>query len=240
MTELLYQYDSYIKEFKAKVVEVINGELIVLDKTAFHPRAGGVECDTGYIVKDDKRFAVVEVVFSKEGDKVLHRVEGKVEGISIGDEVTGIINWERRYRLMRLHTASHIIAGIMYSKHGALVTGGNITPEYAYDDYSLEVFDKKIFEDVIAEANEIVKKGIEVKIYWLDREVALKIPGIVKLASRMPPAVPKLRIVEIPGVDIQADGGPHVRNTSEIGEIVLLKAENKGKKKKRLYFTVKP
>jgi len=121
-----------------------------------------------------------------------------------------------------------------------LITGGNIRPEYAYDDYSLEKFDKRIFEDAVAKANEVVRRGIEVKVYWLKREEALRIPGIVKLASRAPPNAEFLRIVEIPGIDIQADGGPHVRNTSEIGEIVFLRAENRGRKRKRLYYTVRP
>jgi len=90
----------------------------------------------------------------------------------------------------------------------------------------------------VAEANEIAKRGVEVKVYWLPREEALKIPGVVKLAEKMPPDVPQLRVVEIPGVDIQADGGPHVKNTREIGAIKILKIENRGKGKKRLYYTV--
>ncbi|MEM3509305.1 MAG: alanyl-tRNA editing protein, partial [Nitrososphaerota archaeon] len=148
------------------------------------------------------------------------------------------IDWNRRYKLMRLHTAAHIISSIMYKDYGALITGGHIDENYAKDDFSLEKFDKKIFEEAIRKANEIVKKAIEVKIYFLKREEALKIPGIIKLAEKMPPEVEKLRIVEIPEVDIQADGGPHVKNTKEIGEIILLKIENKGKNKKRIYYNV--
>jgi misacylated tRNA(Ala) deacylase len=240
MTELLYQYDSYLKEFTAKITDIIDDKYIVLDKTAFYPRTGGLENDTGYIIKGNIRYTVTEVQLEKNSNRVLHRVQEQVKDLMINDDVAGIINWERRYRMMRLHTASHIIAAIMYTKYNALITGGNITPEYAYDDYSLEIFDKKIFEDAIAEANNVVRRGIEVKIYWLNRDEAMNIPGIVKLASRMPPSVSKLRIVEIPSVDIQADGGPHVKNTSEIGEITLIKTENKGKNRKRLYFTVKP
>ncbi len=141
---------------------------------------------------------------------------------------------------MRLHTAAHILSAVMYRDYGALITGGHISPDKAYDDYSLEEFNPEIFRKAVEKANEIVKQGIEVKIYWLKREEALKIPGIVKLASRMPPEIEYLRIVEIPGVDIQADGGPHVKNTKEIGEIIFIKAQNKGKKRKRLYYTVKP
>jgi len=149
------------------------------------------------------------------------------------ERYVNLLNFEKR-----LHTASHIIAAIAYSKYNALITGGHITAEYAKDDFNIDEKEKLI--DIIAQANEIAKKGIEVKIYFLPREEALKIPGIVKLAERSPPELPIWRIVEIPGIDIQADGGPHVKNTSEIGEIVMLKVENKGKGRKRVYYTVKP
>ncbi|MEM2852353.1 MAG: alanyl-tRNA editing protein, partial [Ignisphaera sp.] len=132
------------------------------------------------------------------------------------------------------------LAAVMYREYGALITGGSVEPDYAYDDYGLERFDRKIFEEVVLKANEIVRRGVEVRIYWLKRDDALRIPGIVKLAERMPPEVETLRIVEIPGIDIQADGGPHVRNTAEIGEITMIRAENRGKNRKRLYYTVNP
>lgn len=238
-TNLLYQFDSYLREFEAEVVDIVNNGLI-LNRTAFLPRSGGLVNDVGYIVATGKQFRVVDVYLDKEKNVVVHVVEDPLEGVEIGSVVRGVIDWDRRYRLMRLHTAAHIISAIMYRDYGALVTGGSIEPDYAYDDYSLEVFDKKIFEDVIAKANEVVKQGLDVKVYWLKKEEALKIPGVVKLAQRMPPEIDILRIVEIPSVDIQADGGPHVRNIREIGEIVFIKAENKGKKRKRLYYTVKP
>jgi len=238
LTRLLYQFDSYLREFEATVIEV-SAEGVILDQTAFHPTSGGVANDTGYLVKGEKRFCVVDVRIDKVSGKVVHVMDRAGE-LSPGDRVIGIIDWDRRYRLMRLHTAAHIISAIFYRDYGALITGGSIYPDYAYDDYSLEVFDRRIFEDVIEKANNVVRQGIEVKIYWLKRDEALKIPGIVKLASRLPPDVEELRIVEIPGVDIQADGGPHVRNTSEIGMIKMIRAENKGKKRKRLYYTVEP
>lgn len=238
-TELLYQIDSYLREFEAEVIDIVDN-CIVLNKTAFLPRSGGLVNDTGYIIINDKQLNVLNVYIDKEKNVVVHVVENPIKDVRIGSAVKGVINWDRRYKLMRLHTAAHIISAIMYRDYNALITGGNIESDYAYDDYSLEVFDKKIFEDAIAKANEVVKQMLEVKIYWLKRDEALKIPGIVKLAERMPPEVNMLRIVEIPGVDIQADGGPHVKNTKEIGEIVFIKAENKGKKRKRLYYTVRP
>jgi len=238
MTELVYQKDSYLKEFSAKIMDV-KGNLLILDRTAFCPRSGGLSCDTGYLIKENKKYRVKEVFFDKITDEVVHKLDSKDHNLHPGDQVKGIIDWDRRYKVMRLHTAAHIITAILYKNYNALITGGHIYPDYAYDDYSLEKFDPEIFRRAIEEANNIVKQGIDVKIYWLRRDDALKIPGIVKLASRMPPDIEILRIVEIPGIDIQADGGPHVKNVGEIGKIVFLKAVNKGKRKKRLYYTVK-
>jgi len=140
---------------------------------------------------------------------------------------------------MKLHTAAHIISAILYKEYGTLITGGNISEEYARDDFNLPSENwKEIVNDTIKKANSIVEEGRNVKIYFLKREEAFKIPGIVKLAEKMPPNVDILRIVEIEGIDIQADGGPHVKNTKEIGRIKLIKAENKGKNNRRIYYTV--
>ncbi len=236
--ELVYQKDSYLRENYAKVTDV-DKNVVYFDKTIFHPRSGGVDHDTGWIITGDNKWNVVRVIIDKEKNDVAHILDNEPR-LEPGNVVKQVIDWDRRYKLMRLHTAAHIISALMYEKYKALITGGNISFEHAYDDYSLDVMDKNIFYDVVEEANKIVKKGIEVKIYWLPREEALKIPGIVKLAHKMPPDLKYLRIVEIPGIDIQADGGPHVKNTKEIGEIVVLKIVNKGKRRKRLYYTVKP
>lgn len=240
MTELLYQKDSYLRKVKARVVHVENDK-VVLDRTIFHPKTGGVDNDLGVITRemDGTTYEVIHVYIDRESGEVTHQLSRACD-LRVGDEVRCSIDWGRRYRLMRLHTAAHILAAVMYREYGALITGGNVSPDKAYDDYSLEVMDRTIFENAVAKANEIVKQSIPVKVYWLPREEALKIPGVVKLASKMPPEVRELRIVEIPGVDIQADGGPHVRNTSEIGRIVFIKAVNKGRKRKRVYFTVEP
>mgnify|MGYP006269818373 FL=1 len=140
---------------------------------------------------------------------------------------------------MRLHTTAHLIAAIMYRDYNALITGGQVDCEQAKLDFNLPKTEREIFEDAVAKVNSEVGKGTALKIYFLERTEALKVPGIVKLAERMPPQVKELRIVEIPGIDVQADGGPHVNNTREIGEIGLLKIENKGKTQRRVYFTVK-
>lgn len=238
-TELLFQVNSYLKEFEAEVIHVLERG-IVLNRTAFHPRTGGVANDVGAIIFDNQVLNVTDVYIDRERGVVVHVIEGSLEYVKPGITVRGVIDWNRRYRLMRLHTAAHILAAVMYRDYGALITGGNVEPDYAYDDYGLEKFDRKIFEDVVSKANDIIRRGLEVRIYWLKRDEALKIPGVVKLAERMPPEIEVLRIVEIPGVDIQADGGPHVKNTIEIGEIVMIKTENRGRNRKRLYYTVKP
>jgi len=238
VTELLYQADSYLREMDAVINSITDGG-VVLNKTVFNPTSGGVAHDTGYLECCGRKYEVIDVVIDRASGEVIHKLS-TVEGLMPGDLVHGVLDWGRRYRLMRLHTAAHIISAIMYRDYGALITGGEIQPEKARDDFSVESMDRSLFEEAVRKANDVVKKGIEVKVYWLSREEAMKIEGIVKLADRTPPNVERLRIVEIPGVDIQADGGPHVRNTSEIGEIKLLKVENKGRRRKRIYYTVIP
>ncbi len=234
-TRLLYQTDSYMREFEAAVVSVSNNE-VVLDQTAFHDGSGGVEGDVGFITGVEKYSAVA----TRRGEEVVHVLD-RTPRFGVGDVVRGEIDWEKRYIKMRLHTAAHILSAVMYNRYNALITGGVITHEYAHDDFNIEgdmTTVRRVFEEAVAEVNEIAKRGVEVKVYWLPREEALKIPGVVKLAERTPPNLPQLRIVEITGIDIQADGGPHVRNTSEIGNVKVLKVENRGRGKKRLYYTV--
>ena len=237
-TKQLYLYDSYRKEFEAKTQKV-NGNEVTLDQTVFHPLTGGVAFDTGYLQKDDgvKR-AVLRVEINRETKEITHLVDDAT-GLKPGDTVKGAITWERRHRLMRLHTAAHLIAAVMYSDYDARITGGQVDPEQAKLDFNLPRTDREIFEDAVAKANMEVQKKTPLKVYFLNRDEALKIPGIVKLAERMPPDVKELRIVEIPGIDLQADGGPHVNNTGEVGNISLVKIENKGKTQRRVYFTVK-
>jgi len=196
---------------------------------------GGVDCDLGFITCGSETHRILQVTEDKLTGNVLHVIEG-VSKIKIGASIVGSIDWERRYKLMKLHTAAHILSSILYKKYGAYVTGGHIDAEHAKDDFSLESSEKSVFEEAVKETNIIISRGIEVRIYFLSREETLKIPGIIKLAQRAPPNISVLRIVEIPDVDVQADGGPHVANTKEIGSITLEKVENKGKGRKRVYY----
>lgn len=236
-TKPLYLYDSYLKEFEARIQHA-TGSQVVLNQTAFHPTAGGVAYDTGFLTKGNIKHKVVGAEIDKETKEIVHLLEGDTN-LEQGDFVKGTLDWERRYRLMRLHTAAHLVAAIMYRDHNALITGGQVDYKHAKLDFNLPKTDREIFEATVEKANTEVRKNVSLKIYFLKREEALELPGVVKLAERMPPKEKELRIVEIPGVDIQVDGGPHVENTKEIGEILLAKIENKGRNKRRIYFEVK-
>jgi misacylated tRNA(Ala) deacylase len=236
-TKPLYLYDSYLKEFEAKILQK-TGNQIILDQTAFHPLTGGVAYDIGYLTKGDLKCKVVKVEINKETKEIIHTLEKEVD-LNQGDLVKGILDWEKRHRLMRLHTAAHLIAAIMYTDYNALITGGQVDSEHAKLDFNLPRTDREIFEAAVEKATKEANKGVQLRIYFLARDEALRMPGVVKLAEKMPPQEKELRIVEIPGADLQADGGPHVKNTDEIGEIHLLKIENKGKNQRRVYFDVK-
>ena len=235
-TECLFLEDSYLKEFEAKVIKINNGKNIILNRTAFYYRSGGQACDLGKLirVKDNKEFKVVFA--AKVDDDVSHEVNE--EGLEVNDEVIGKINWERRYKLMRLHTAAHILDAVFHQDNGMLVTGNELNPEKSRIDFNLKEFTKEKVQEYIDKANLIINKNLEIKNYSLNKEEAMKIPGIIKLAKAAPPDFPILRITEIVNLDIQADAGTHVKNTSEIGKIILLDIENKGKDRKRIYFDV--
>jgi len=230
LTRRLFWDDMYAREFDARVVTV-EGNRIVLDQTAFNPRGGGLVSDTGTIGTS----RVPEVV--KEGEDIFHVVEAPAE-FGPGKTVHGVLDWDRRFRIMRMHTSAHILSSVVNRETGALITGNQISPDESRVDFNLENFDRDKMSYYIDRVNEAVQRELEVKTYFMKREEALANPGFVKLANAMPPSLDMLRIVEIGDVDTQADGGVHVRNTREIGKVVGLKTENKGKSNRRLYFTV--
>ena len=230
MTRRLFWEDMYLKEFQAGVV-TCEGQRVTLDQTAFNPRGGGLVSDVGTI--DGLR--VIEVV--KEGEDIVHLVDGE-PALTKGKPVHGVLDWERRYRIMRMHTAAHVMSSIVNSETGALITGNQIDWTVSRIDFNLDNFNKDKMSSYVEKVNEAVARGLEVKTFFMKREEALASPGFVKLANAMPPTLAELRIVQIGDVDTQADGGVHVRNTSEIGKVVGQRTENKGKSNRRLYFTV--
>ncbi len=239
MTQTIFLEDCYAKECNATIVAA-EGSKIELDRTVFCYEGGGQPSDYGKITLisssgnngGGNEFAVASV--KKESGKIMHYLDKP--GLKQGDKVHCTVDWERRHRLMRYHTAAHILSATVNKKTGALITGNQISVDQARFDFDLENFDRAVIEECVKEANEAIKRNIAVKMYFLPREEAMKIPGVVKLANALPPQVSQLRIVEIGDVDTQADGGTHVGNTSEIGTIEIIKMDNKGKSNRRVYF----
>jgi Ser-tRNA(Ala) deacylase AlaX len=232
MTEALFLINSYLKESPAKVVSVKDGKYVILDRTIFYPKGGGQPHDTGKMINHDAVYNVTYV--GKFSGEISHEVDHP--GLRTGDSVNCILDWERRYKLMRSHTAAHVLASLLNQGTGAFITGNQLEEDHVRFDFSLEKYDRAVLEEYVAKANKLFATDIPVKWYELPREEAMKIPGIVKMANAFPPSLPSLRIVEIVGVDKQADGGTHVRNLKEVGEIELVKTGNKGKHNRRIYF----
>ena len=232
MTKALFLVDSYLKETTAKIISVKDEKCVTLDQTIFYPKGGGQPHDTGKLIKGKKIYNVVYV--GKFSGEISHEVDQ--EGLKTNDEVDCVLNWDRRYRLMRSHTAAHVLASLINKGTGALITGNQLEESHVRFDFSLEKFDRGLLEEYLEKANKLFCTDVPVKWYELPKEEALKIPEIVKMAKAFPPSLPALRVVEIVGVDRQADGGTHVRNLREIGKIELIKTQNKGKYNRRVYF----
>lgn len=233
MKEALYMKDSYLKEFDS-IVEELNGVNVILKETAFYPHSGGQPNDIGKIVSNGDEYNVVDV--RKENGRIVHVLDR--EGLKVGDNVHGIIDWVRRYNLMKAHTATHVLCSILHTETGGLITGNQLYEDRIRIDFNLENYDKELLEELVAKANKILQEGHEVSVRTMPREEAFSIPGALKLANVLPPNIQELRIVEIKDVDVQVDGGTHVKNTNEIRELKLLKTENKGKNNRRLVVSV--
>jgi misacylated tRNA(Ala) deacylase len=232
MTNALFLVDSYLKESEATVVSISDGKYVILDQTIFYAKGGGQPHDTGKIIKGNEVYNVVYV--GKSSGEISHEVDHA--GLQPGDRVRCVLNWERRYKLMRNHTAAHVLASLLNQGTGALITGNQLEEDHVRFDFNLEEFDRSVLEAYLEKANKLFGTNVPVKWYDLPREEAMKIPGVVKMAGAFPPDLPVLRIVEIVGVDRQADGGTHVKNLREVGQVQLLKTENKGKNNRRIYF----
>lgn len=230
MTELLYLADSYLQEFDARVLETTD-DAVVLDRTAFYPRGGGQPSDEGTLMVGGQTYRVREV--TKEGGRVLHKIDGAPP--PVGSTVRGKIDWERRYALMRYHSALHVMVGVIYNQFGVLVTGGQMYPDRARMDFALEDLDKERVALIERESNRFIEEDRPIHIRILPREEAFRVPELIRTHINLLPAgIEEVRVVEIEGLDKQADGGTHVRRTGEIGRLRVLRTENKGKINKRL------
>lgn len=230
MTELLYMDDSYLQEFEATVTVVQEGA-VALDRTAFYPGGGGQPHDSGVLTWDGVERAVTKV--KKRGDEVWHWLEG--DPPSVGTAVTGRLDWERRYKLMRTHTALHVLCGVIWRDYGASVTGGNMEPGRARMDFELERMSVDFAKAVELKINEKVAAARPVTWRELPRKEAFQIPDLIRTKiNLLPPQIARVRVVEIEGLDLQADGGTHVHNTREVGQIKVVGHTSKGRINKRL------
>jgi misacylated tRNA(Ala) deacylase len=238
-----YLLDCYKKDFESKIINVSDGMIdgvsedglwIELEETYFYPTSGGQPNDSGFLIKDDVKYAVEDV--AKKDGKILHKVNKN--GLIVGDIVKGAIDWERRYILMRYHTASHILSTIIHDETGADITGNQLYTDKARVDFSLENFDRELMNGFEAKTNEVIKKNLPVSFRILEREEAFKIPSLVKLRKHLSEDIKDVRIVDIGDFDHQACGGTHLKDTAEIGLIEITNLENKGKERRRIYFKI--
>ena len=232
MTNLLAHHDSYLKNFEATVVAVKAEEnIIVLDRTAFYPGGGGQPCDLGAISVAGDILKVIKV--SKQGGEIWHWVEGVLP--QVGAAVQGEIGWERRYKLMRTHTAMHILCGVIWRDYQASVTGGNMEPLRGRMDFEFESMRKELVQEIEERINAEVEAARNVQVKILPREEAFQIPDLIRTKINLLPAgIEEVRVVEIVGLDLQADGGTHVANTREVGIIKVVDYKSKGRINKRI------
>jgi misacylated tRNA(Ala) deacylase len=231
MTDRLYQRDSYLETFEARVAAV-RPEGVVLDRTAFFPTGGGVLGDEGALTgPGGETYGVVETL---DDEDVVHRLDRG--GLAVGNPVTGLLDWSRRYLLMRYHTATHVLTGVMFRDYQVRVTGNQLAPDKARVDFAFEQFDREVLEEGFRRANALIAQDLPVRISFVPAAEARARPELFKLETTFRHDLPELRLVDIEGFDVQADGGCHVASLREIGRLLLTKCENKGKANRRVYF----
>ena len=237
-TELLFQRDSYLRSVETRVVAVdAEARQVALERTVFYPGGGGQPADSGELirVRDGQRWDVVAA--RKQGGTVWHELGGDEPLPAAGDEVRGEIAWETRFRLMRMHTALHALCGVVFRDYGALVTGGNMGPDRARMDFEMDSaeFTPARVAEIERSANEALAAARDVVVKILPREEAFAIPDLIRTKiNLLPEGISDVRTVEIVGLDLQADGGTHVRNTREVGGLRVVGTRSKGKANKRL------
>ena len=234
MTKLICHENSYIKEFDAKVTS-IRETGIILDKTAFYPGGGGQPQDKGSIIFKNTEHPISGI--QREGKNYIHKIDS--QNIPLNGKVHGVIDWEYRYNLMRTHTALHILCGVVWRDYKALVTGGDMKPLSARMDFELDTLSSEFAKEVETSINKEIQNELDIEIEVLEREQAFKIPDLIRTKiNLLPDSIKQILTVNITGLDLQADGGTHVNNTREVGKIVVIGHESKGKINKRLRIKV--
>lgn len=235
MTELLYQVDSYLQSFQAVVAAVDEtNRAVLLERTAFYPGGGGQPYDTGTLLAGDLHLPVLRPRKAAEG--VWHTIGGDGPLPAAGQVVDGTIDWPRRYSLMRTHTAMHILCGVVFRDFGAQVTGGDMEPLDGRMDFEFESLSRELVSVIEDAVNREVQAARAVRTSILPRDEAFQIPDLIRTKiNLLPPGIEFVRTVEIVGLDLQADGGTHVRNTAEVGRMRIADYKSKGKINKRIY-----
>jgi misacylated tRNA(Ala) deacylase len=229
-TELLYLRDAYLRDFTATIVDRRDGA-VALDRTAFYPTGGGQPHDTGSL----GGLAVTDV--RKEGDLVWHTLDG--DAPDVGAEIAGEVDWDRRHALMRTHSALHVLCGVIWNEWRVPVTGGNMEPLSARMDFEFDPLPEGFGARVEELVNEELAADRPIRIEFLDRGAALEDEDLIRTKVNMiPESVHEIRVVDIVGLDKQADGGTHVHSTAEVGRIRVTKTESKGKGNKRVRLEV--
>ena len=243
MTDLLYQTDSYLREFDATVVAVdAEAGRVALDRSAFYPGWGGQPGDLGALAQTFRVSETLKVLWpvtqvKKDDDLVWHWLDGGLP--AEGQTVTGTLDWERRYALMRTHTAMHILCGVVWRDYGASVTGGNMDPLQGRMDFEFATLRAELVGEIEAKFNAEIAAGRDVRVRILPREEAFRIPDLIRTKiNLLPEGIKEIRTVEIVGLDLQADGGTHVANTREVGRIRVADYKSKGAINKRIYIEV--
>jgi len=236
MTQLLYQTDSYLKEFSAKVTEIdAEAHAVILDRTAFYPGGGGQVPDKGWLRFNGQEARLARAKHGPQG--VLHMIEAEDALPETGAEVSGRLDWELRYKTMRTHTAMHILCGVIYRDYGAHVTGGDMEPLKGRMDFEFESLSADLVGVIDAAVNKEVAAARPIRVAILPRVEAFQIPDLIRTKiNLLPENIKEVRTVEIVGLDLQADGGTHVNNTSEVGTIHVVDYKSKGKINKRIYL----
>jgi len=230
MTELLFHSESYVKEFQAIVTGVFDGG-VVLDRTAFYTGGGGQPSDSGTLTDGDREYRVTGV--KRSDGKLVHQIAGDLP--AAGATVNGLIDWDRRYLLMRTHTALHILCGVVWRDYGALVTGGDMKPGEGRMDFEFENFSAEFVDELEIKVNVEVAAERDIHVNNLTRAEADQVPDLIRTKiNLLPPNIQEIRTIDIHGLDLQADGGTHVANTREVGVIKVVGHESKGRINKRI------
>ncbi len=232
VTDLLYLRDVELRSTEATVVDR-RDDAVVLDRTVLYPTGGGQPHDTGTLAVDGAELAVTQVKTDREDRQVWHHLDGAAP--AIGSSVTVAVDWERRHQLMRTHSALHVLCGVIWNEWGVPVTGGNMEPLTARMDFEFDPLPEGFAGRIEELVNAEIAADRPITVEFLPRETALQDEDLIRTKVNMiPESVTEIRVVDIVGLDRQADGGTHVRSTSEIGRFEVVKTENKGKGNKRV------